>query len=104
MNEELYMFIIAMGTISVIYIGIKILFGYVQNKYAEKKKKAHSTFYDDFVGGGYMDCPSCGREMRFEKKGLQVNLVTEGMVPVEDFYVIERTCNNPLCEWSKVDV
>ena len=50
-----------------------------------------------------MNCPNCDSSMSFIHGGkIDVNVETEGRIEVPRMFTLFKTCNNPLCEWSKV--
>ena len=53
-------------------------------------------------------CPCCGVG-KFEffntnNNGILVNVESKGRVKIDNFWIPSSVCNNPLCEWSKVNV
>lgn len=53
-------------------------------------------------------CPCCGvgqfEFINTDDTGILVNCHKKGRVKIENFWVPSRVCDNPLCEWSKVDI
>ena len=53
-------------------------------------------------------CPCCNvgvfEFINTENNGILVNVESKGYVKIKDFWIPSKVCNNPLCEWSKVDI
>lgn len=51
-----------------------------------------------------MYCPKCSSRIKFSFNGdIHVNCNSEGTVDVPRLLVLAEGCNNPLCEWSKIE-
>ena len=66
------------------------------------KPKADMPGYMRFI------CPCCNtNSFEFTKNinsGIIANIESEGKVPINNFWELLSTCENPLCEWSKVKI
>lgn len=50
-------------------------------------------------------CLGCNAQLRWVKNGtLDVNVYSRNPIEIEGFFTLQRACNNPLCEWSKIKI
>ncbi len=51
-------------------------------------------------------CPKCGKPVSFirsDTTGIEVNVESKAQYPIEGFYRLLSECQNPLCEWSRIE-
>lgn len=47
----------------------------------------------------------CGSDIEFiesDQAGILLNAEIKGRLPIENFLMMSRACNNPMCPWSKI--
>jgi len=69
------------------------------------KKSNHDLKIWDCVDITIMECPCCKNNITFRNYGgIEVNIECENLVIPNktNFLQLIESCNNPLCEWSKI--